>query len=289
MEREIVRLATTEGLRRQTGQWRTAAERIALVPTMGALHEGHLSLVRLARQRARRVIVSIFVNPTQFGAGEDLDAYPRQMEADINKLAVVGADAVFAPSAGEIYPKGFATTVCVSGVSEDLCGAARPGHFDGVATIVAKLLLMAAPDIAVFGEKDFQQLLVIRRMTLDLNIPVDIVGAPIVREADGLAMSSRNAYLTGQQRAVAPRLHEVLVETAEALKLGAPVAETLQTAREELAEAGLQPEYVELRHGESLAPLARLDGAPARLLVAARLGGARLGGARIIDNMAVIG
>ncbi len=199
---QIVR--TIPELRATLRVWRAAGQRIALVPTMGALHDAHMALMRAGRARADRVVATIFVNPTQFAAHEDLDTYPRREAQDIEKLRADGIDLLFAPEAGEVYPDGFATTVTVAGVSEGLCGEYRPGHFEGVATVVTKLLLQALPDIALFGEKDYQQLQVIRRLTLDLDIPVEIAGVPTVREADGLAMSSRNLHLSEAERAIAP-------------------------------------------------------------------------------------
>lgn len=271
-------------LRAQVAAWRAEGLRVALVPTMGALHQGHLTLVRHAFTRADRVVVSVFVNPIQFGPNEDFDAYPRTLEADRAALATVGASLVFAPAAAEMYPQGFATAVTVAGVSEGLCGGSRPGHFSGVATVVTKLLLQALPDVACFGEKDYQQLQVIRRFVADLDIPVEIVGVPTVREDDGLARSSRNAYLTAEQRAVAPTLHRTLQDTAQAIRSGAAVDAALEAGRRALLAAGFASvDYLELRAAEGLAPLAALD-RPARLLVAARLGNTRL-----IDNIPVQG
>lgn len=271
-----------EALADQVDSWRRAGQRIALVPTMGALHEGHLSLVRLARTRADVVMASVFVNPKQFGPTEDLDRYPRQEARDAELLASVGCDLLFAPTVEAMYPQGFATTVSVAGVSEGLCGGARPGHFDGVATVVAKLLIAARPHVAVFGEKDYQQLQVIRRLNADLNIGVDIVGAPIVREADGLAMSSRNAYLSATDRAIAAHLPQVLAAVRDRIETGTPVADALAAGHEALLAAGVASvDYLELRDAASLAPVVQLTGA-ARLLVAARVGTTRL-----IDNMAV--
>jgi pantoate--beta-alanine ligase len=268
-------------VRTQTADWRAAGLRIALVPTMGALHDGHLSLVRMARTKADRVLTSIFVNPTQFGPTEDFAAYPRQEEADCAKLATAGADGLYAPTVAEIYPSGFATTVTVAGLSEGLCGDFRPGHFAGVATVVAKLLLQTAPDIALFGEKDFQQLQVIRRMAHDLDIPVAVEGVVTVREADGLAMSSRNAYLSPAERDIAPVLFRVLCDCSARLQQGKPAAEVLESGIAAILAAGFSSvDYLELRAADDLRPLDRLT-RPARLLVAARLGKARL-----IDNIA---
>ncbi len=275
---------TVAELRAQTAQWRSRGERVGLVPTMGALHRGHISLITRARRDADKVVASIFVNPTQFGPGEDFQAYPRDEEHDSELLAAEGCDLLYAPAPSEIYPDGFATTVAVSGVSEPLDGAARPGHFVGVATVVAKLLIQAAPDVAVFGEKDYQQLQVIRRLVHDLDLPVKVIGAPTVRAQDGLALSSRNAYLIDDQRVVAGRLNVILAELARALALGAPVAGAEATARAALLGAGFETvDYIEARAAEDLRRLGPgpVD-APARVLVAARIGRTRL-----IDNMAV--
>ena len=275
---------TRAELRARVGDWRTEGARIGLVPTMGALHEGHLSLVRVAKQAAARAIASIFVNPTQFAPHEDLKAYPRDEARDAELLEQAGCDLLYAPSVAEMYPDGFATTVSVSGVSEPLEGQARPTHFAGVATVVAKLLVQATPDLAVFGEKDYQQLLVVRQMVKDLDLPVEIIGAPTIRTQDGLARSSRNAYLTEAQRAVAGRLNVVLAEAARALADGRPVAPVEIGARAALTEAGFDRiDYLEARGAEDLSRLGPgpID-APARLLAAAWLGRTRL-----IDNIAV--
>lgn len=275
---------TVADLRAKVAAWRGAGERVALVPTMGALHEGHLSLVRLARQRAGRVVASLFVNPTQFGPNEDFAAYPRSEAQDAALLAGVGCDLLYAPGVGDMYPEGFATKVSVAGVSEPLDGAARPGHFDGVATVVTKLLLQCGPDLAVFGEKDFQQLQVIRRLVRDLDIPVEVVGAPTARAEDGLALSSRNAYLDAAQRRVAAELNRGLRLAVERLRAGAPVAEVEAAAVRELQAAGFDSvDYVAVHAPDDLARLGPgpLAG-PARILAAARLGRARL-----IDNLAV--
>lgn len=273
---------TLAGLRSAVAGWRREGATIAVVPTMGALHEGHLSLVRAALARAERVIVTLFVNPRQFNSAADLAAYPRTENDDAAKLAPLGAHMLYAPAAEEIYPQGFATTVSVAGVSEGLCGAFRPGHFDGVATVVAKLLLQTGADLAFFGEKDFQQLLVVRRMARDLDIPVEIVACPTVREADGLALSSRNVRLSPAERAIAPKLAEVLVATSRRLASGAAAEPALREAGAAILAAGFdRVEYLELRAEQDLAPLDGLR-RPARLLVAAWLGETRL-----IDNVEV--
>ena len=275
---------TVAELRAQVRAWRAAGERVGFAPTMGALHEGHLSLVRLAREHADRVVVSLFVNPIQFGPNEDFDAYPRSEAADAELLGSVGCDLLFAPGVAEMYPPGFSTTVTVSGVSEPLDGAARPGHFAGVATVVAKLLNQCGPDVAVFGEKDYQQLQVIRRLVRDLDLAVEIVGAPTARADDGLALSSRNAYLTPAERQVAPVLARALQAAREHLRAGAPVAEAEADAMAALVAAGFGPiDYVEVRAAEDLGRLGPGPiTTPARILAAARLGKTRL-----IDNITV--
>ena len=273
---------TVAELRAAVANWRRAGETVALVPTMGALHEGHLALVRRGRELADRVVASVFVNPTQFAPQEDFGRYPRDEAGDAAKLASAGCDLMYAPTVAEMYAEGRATTVAVAGPAEGLCGAARPQMFAGVALVVTKLLLQAQPDFAVFGEKDYQQLLVVRRFVRDLDIPAEIVGLPTVREADGLALSSRNAYLSAEERARAPELRRALAEAAAALTGGAEAAAALEAARTRLAAAGFDPiDYVELRDAETLAPLKTLD-RPGRLLAAGWLGRTRL-----IDNVAV--
>ncbi len=280
MKPQIVR--TVAGLRAAVALWRAAGERVGLVPTMGALHDGHLSLVRAARAQCRRTIVSIFVNPTQFGPDADFDRYPRDLNGDVAKLAPLEVDTVFNPDVAEMYPAGFATTVTVAGLTDGLCGPFRPGHFAGVATVVSKLLNQAGADAAFFGEKDWQQLQVIRRLERDLDIPVAIVGVPTVREADGLAMSSRNLYLTPDERTRAATLHRVLTAVARDLRNGAGAAEATARGTAELRKAGFDPiDYLEVVDAESLKPLARA-GASTRLAAAAWLGKTRL-----IDNVAV--
>jgi pantoate--beta-alanine ligase len=283
-----VQTATTlEVLRSAVATLRGEGKRLALVPTMGALHEGHLTLVREARRHADAVAVSIFVNPKQFGPNEDLDAYPRRMATDSALLEAEGVELLWAPTVDAMYPGGFATNVSVSGVSEGLCGADRPGHFDGVATVVLKLFNQVQPDVALFGEKDWQQLAVIRRMARDLDLTapqVDaIIGVPTVRESDGLALSSRNQYLTPEARAQAAALPQAMREAIAALLAGSAVAPTLAALEAHLLQAGFdRVDYTALADAASLASLDALGEAPARLLVAARIGGTRL-----IDNMAV--
>jgi pantoate--beta-alanine ligase len=255
---------------------------LALVPTMGALHEGHLTLVREGRARATQVAATIFVNPLQFGPNEDLSRYPRQEERDLQLLEREGCDLVWLPTPDQLYPPGFATTVTVAGVSERWDGEARPGHFAGVATVVAKLLIACAPEMALFGEKDFQQLAVIRRMVGDLGLPVEIVGVPTVRDADGLALSSRNAYLSPEQRRQALALPRALEQAAEQIGAGQPVATALAEAKAALIDNGFtRIDYVALVDGDSLEPL-EIPCRNMRLLAAATLGTTRL-----IDNLAV--
>lgn len=276
-------VARVDELRTRVAAWRRTGERIALVPTMGNLHAGHLELVRLARERADRTVVSIFVNPLQFAPSEDLAAYPRTLEADRKRLAEAGADLLFAPGVEEVYPGGEAgqTRVEVPGISDILCGASRPGHFTGVATVVCKLFNMVQPDLAVFGEKDFQQLMVIRRMTADLSMPVEILGAPTVREPDGLAMSSRNGYLNEEERQRAPRLQQTLCSAAQALQRGEAVVGVESRAAAELAAAGFEPDYFSVRRAADLGE----PGADEHELVI--LAAAHLGQARLIDNLRV--
>ena len=277
-------VTTVVDLRECLTAWRGEGHQIGLVPTMGALHDGHLSLVRLARTRASRIVASIFVNPTQFAPGEDFEAYPRDAQTDAALLEDAGCDLLYLPDAREIYPQGFATTVTVAGPADTLDGIARPGHFAGVATVVAKLLLQSAPDVAVFGEKDYQQLQVIRRLVTDLDLAVEIVGAPTAREADGLAMSSRNAYLSAAERKVAGQLNLILIDAIGRLRAGTPVGRVEATAVAALERAGFDTiDYVAVRRPDDLSPLP--DGpltGDARILTAARLGRTRL-----IDNMAV--
>ncbi|WOF74247.1 pantoate--beta-alanine ligase [Parvibaculaceae bacterium PLY_AMNH_Bact1] len=273
---------TISDMREQVATWRAAGEKIALVPTMGALHEGHLSLIDVAKAHgATKAIVSIFVNPTQFGPREDFDAYPRTEATDAEKL-VNRADLIFAPNGAEMYPDGYGTTVSVKGVTNTLEGEARPTHFDGVATVVSKLLLAALPDCAVFGEKDYQQLLTIRRMVTDLRIPVEILGGPILREPDGLAMSSRNVYLTEIERKAAGQLNVILKETADAISNGGNIQTLTKNAEAKLLELGFDKiDYLTVRDTRTLQPVEQLT-EEARILVAAKIGQPRL-----LDNIAV--
>ncbi len=275
---------TVAELRAQVAAWKASGDRVGFVPTMGALHDGHLSLVRLARTLAQRVVASVFVNPTQFGPNEDFDAYPRDEARDAELLAGAGCDLLFAPTVAEMYPEGFATTVTVAGVSEPLDGEARPGHFAGVATVVSKLLNQAQPDVAVFGEKDYQQLQVIRRLVRDMDMPVEIVGAPTARAENGLALSSRNAYLSEAERDVAGQLNVILKAAIAELNAGGRVDAAEARAVEALRAAGFgRIDYVEVRDAADLSRLGPgpVD-RPARILAAALLGRTRL-----IDNMAV--
>jgi len=279
---DIAVARTVAALREAVAGWRRQQERIALVPTMGALHRGHLALVEAARRHCERVVASLFVNPKQFGPREDFTAYPRDEAADLAKFSEAGVDLVFAPTVEAMYPAGFVTSVRVDGIGDELEGAHRPGHFDGVATVVSKLLLQCLPDVACFGEKDYQQLLVVRRMARDLDVPVRIEGVATVREPDGLALSSRNVYLSPEERRVCPLLYRVLHDTAAAIS-AAPenVAASLQNGLVALRQGGFAPDYLELRDAADLSPVSRLD-RPARLLAAAHLGRTRL-----IDNIPV--
>ena len=280
---DIAVARTVAALREAVGGWRAKGERVGLVPTMGALHRGHLALVEAAHGQCERVVASLFVNPKQFGPREDFAAYPRDEAADLAKFAEADVDLVFAPSVEEMYPPGFSSNIRVAGISDRLEGAHRPGHFDGVATVVAKLLLQCLPDAAFFGEKDYQQLMVVRRLVRDLDIPVRIEGVPTVREPDGLALSSRNVYLSPEERRVAPRLYRVLNDTAAVLRERPDAAApALAGGISALDGAGFITDYLELRDAADLSPMITLD-RPARLLAAARLGRTRL-----IDNIAVM-
>ncbi len=275
----LVTVRTTAALRRAVAQWKKRGDTVALVPTMGALHAGHMALVARARRLAKRTVVSLFVNPAQFGPHEDFAKYPRDEAADRAELREAGVDLLFAPEVGEIYSPGFATAVTVSGLADVLDGVHRPGHFTGVATVVAKLLIAAQADFACFGEKDYQQLQIVKRMTADLEIPTRIVGVPTVRERGGLALSSRNAYLTQDERALAPTLHRVLLDTAEHIQDGTNIEDAMARATSELTMSGFDGvDYFAAVDAETLEPLDRLD-RPGRLLVAVQLGRARL-----IDN-----
>ncbi|OHT18309.1 pantoate--beta-alanine ligase [Edaphosphingomonas haloaromaticamans] len=277
---QIVR--TVAALREAVAALRADGGRVALVPTMGALHAGHLALVAEGGARGPHVVVSIFVNPTQFGPNEDFDAYPRREAADARLLEDAGVAILWAPAVEEMYPQGFATSITVAGITEGLDGAARPGHFDGVATVVNKLFAQVRPDVALFGEKDYQQLAVIRRMAADLDTGVEIVGVPTQRDDDGLALSSRNAYLQPEERQAARALPRALGEAAAAIAAGGDVAQALEVARGRLTDAGFAPiDYVLLCDAATLEPLSRAD-RPARLLAAARMGRTRL-----IDNLEV--
>jgi pantoate--beta-alanine ligase len=285
-------LHTPREMQAQAAIWRRAGERIAFVPTMGALHEGHLSLIEQAAEQADRIVASIFVNPTQFGANEDFDSYPRQELKDIAKLAGIGADAVYLPKAEAMYPEGYTTHMHVAGLSDGLCGASRKGHFDGVATVVAKLLNQVTPDIALFGEKDYQQLQIIKRMVQDLNLPITIIGVPTLRAKSGLALSSRNQYLSEQEREIiAPQLYSILLKTAAMIREQwnhpAAIAEALADAKQQILHAGFTTlDYLELCDAQNLRPVESLStpNHQTRLIVAAFLGKTRL-----IDNVVVGG
>ncbi|MEJ1158763.1 pantoate--beta-alanine ligase [Prosthecomicrobium sp. N25] len=275
---EVVR--TVAELRARVGHWRRSGERVAMVPTMGALHDGHLSLVRIGYERADRVVVSIFVNPTQFGPNEDFKTYPRSEARDLELLELLGTDLVFAPLVGEMYPPDFSTKVVTGGAAVGLETDFRPHFFEGVATVVTKLLNACGPDVAVFGEKDYQQLCVVRQIVRDLGMPVEIVGAPTVREKDGLAMSSRNAYLDPRERSRAPVLHQVLRDVAESARTGGPVERAIDRAQTRLGAVGFgKIDYIEVRDAATLGPPGN---GPQRVLAAAWLGRTRL-----IDNCAV--
>jgi pantoate--beta-alanine ligase len=283
MSHSIIICRSVNELRARVAEWRGAGETIGLVPTMGALHEGHLALVRRAQTDNRRCIATLFVNPTQFGPSEDLAAYPRNEAADRDQLAALGVDLLFAPGVAEMYAPDAATTVTVARLTDHLCGPFRPGHFDGVATVVTKLLLQSLPDAAYFGEKDYQQLQVIRRLTRDLDIPVRIVGVPTVRDADGLALSSRNAYLSPNERAAALMLPRTLTAVAERLRRSPKdVAQQVAWGRDQLGAAGFSKvDYVEVCDAETLQPLAEVKG-PARVF-----GAAWMGRTRLIDNVPI--
>lgn len=273
---------TVKDLRAAVAGFRAAGERVALLPTMGALHAGHIALARLGKETAGRLVVSVFVNPTQFGPTEDFGRYPRTFDSDLAKLAEIGADVVFAPPVGEMYPEGFATRISLTGPAEGLETDFRPQFFAGVATVVGKLLIQCGPDYALFGEKDYQQLKVVTRLARDLDLPVTIIPGPTEREADGLALSSRNAYLSPEERATAPVIYRALTTAAGQIRGGADPEQAAAAAATVIGAAGLKVDYVVARHAESLAPLVPASGAPIRLLAAAWLGKTRL-----IDNLGV--
>jgi pantoate--beta-alanine ligase len=271
-----------EPLRAQVRAWRSDGDGIALVPTMGALHRGHLELVRLAKARCRRAVVSIFVNPTQFAPHEDFDRYPRDEAGDLAKLASVGCDLVWAPQRADMYPEGFATTIVPGGAAEGLESDIRPHFFAGVATVCCKLFTQVAPDVAVFGEKDYQQVCVVRQMVRDLDLPLQIVAAETVREPDGLAMSSRNAYLSAEERRVAPLLHGIIADIARTAAQRGDTGGAIAEGRAALEAAGFRVDYLDVRDAETLRPAAAPEaGRPLRVLAAAWLGKTRL-----IDNVA---
>lgn len=273
---------TVADLREQVGAWKKAGKSVALVPTMGALHAGHVALMEAARRQADMVVLSIFVNPTQFAPTEDLSRYPRTLEADLAKAQSAGVVLAFVPSAADMYPDGFCTTISLAGPALGLETDFRPTHFAGVATVVAKLLIQVAPDIALFGEKDYQQLAVVSQLARDIDLPITIQGVPTVREADGLALSSRNVYLSPTERATAPVLYRALTQAGKAIAEGAQPAAAVEAARAQVIAAGFALDYLELRNARTLAPVASVAEGPLRLLVAARIGTTRL-----IDNIPV--
>ena len=275
-------LRSVSTLRAQVKSWRANAETVALVPTMGALHSGHLELVRLAKARCTRAVVSIFVNPAQFAPNEDFDRYPRDEAGDLAKLAGAGCDLVWSPDRSEMYPEGFATRITPAGAAEGLESDFRPHFFGGVGTVCCKLFTQVAPDIAVFGEKDYQQLAVVRQMVRDLDLPLEIVALPTVREADGLAMSSRNAYLTPDQRRTAPAIYAVITSVAEAARQGSAISKAIAEGKKTLETAGFKVDYLEVRDAGTLKAAEPGAQGPLRVLAAAWLGKTRL-----IDNVAV--
>ena len=282
MSKSLKTVRTVKDLRKQVAKWRDDGKSVALVPTMGALHDGHLGLVKLAKKKADKAVVSIFVNPTQFAPTEDLSRYPRDEAGDIAKLDDAGADLVWAPDVSEMYPDGFSTTVLPGSAAEGLEGAIRPQHFGGVATVCCKLFSQVTPDVAIFGEKDYQQLIVLRQMVRDLNLPLKLIGAPTKRASDGLALSSRNAYLSEAERAIAPHLHETLSALANDVADGADIPAGIANAKRKILAAGFaKVDYVEVRDAVTLAAVERYDGTPLRVLAAVRLGKTRL-----IDNVA---
>ncbi|MGL5472269.1 MAG: pantoate--beta-alanine ligase [Shewanella sp.] len=277
----MITSAHIDDIRTQVRAWRAKGETVAFVPTMGNLHQGHITLVKEAAKKCDHVVASIFVNPMQFGQNEDLDAYPRTLEADSQALTAAGAELLFTPTPAIIYPKGLAqqTYVEVPGISDVLCGASRPGHFRGVATIVCKLFNIVQPDVAFFGNKDYQQLLVIRTMVEDLSLPIEIIGIDTIREASGLAMSSRNGYLTVEEKAAAPALKKAIDAMAQGIKQGISIEQVTEEAKASLTAAGFTPDYLEVRHADTLAKAETQD--KALVILAA----AYLGKARLIDNL----
>lgn len=274
---------TVGALRKHVQRLRRGGRKVALIPTMGALHDGHFALVKQARRRAQSVVVSIFVNPKQFAPTEDFASYPRDFQRDFAALSKLGVDLIWLPTEQAMYPDGFSTAIAPGGPAKaGLEDTYRPHFFGGVATVVAKLFLQVAPDFAIFGEKDYQQLKVVTRMAKDLDMPLAVIGCATKREKDGLALSSRNVYLSPQERSLAPALHRTLQECAEAIRAGNPVVETMQHGSAALTDRGFAVDYLEARHAESLAPVASGRDGPIRLLVAARLGRTRL-----IDNIGV--
>ncbi len=272
---------TVPALRRKRDQWKR--DTVALVPTMGALHSGHLALVTLAKKKAKRVVVSIFVNPTQFAPHEDFGSYPRTWDADLKALSAMKVDLIWAPTTEAMYPEGFSTKIAPGGPAlAGLEDKFRPHHFGGVATVVSKLFLQVAPDFAIFGEKDFQQLKVVTTMARDLDIPVKVIGLPTIREKDGLALSSRNAYLSAEERQIAPTLNRALKDCAKHIKDGRPLVDALAVGRAQIERVGFMLDYLEARNANTLAPVQTLKDGPLRLLVAAKLGKTRL-----IDNIGV--
>ncbi|MFC7050867.1 pantoate--beta-alanine ligase [Emcibacter nanhaiensis] len=278
---KIVR--TVKELRQQVSEWKQQGLKVGLVPTMGALHHGHISLVKQLQKDCDRMVVSIFVNPKQFGPSEDLDKYPRQEKLDAEKLTEAGVELLYAPTVEEMYPEGFLTTVSIAGMTEVLCGASRPGHFDGVTTVVTKLLLQCLPDMAIFGEKDFQQLAVLKKLVRDLDIPVQVVSGKLIRDEDGLATSSRNVYLSPEQRTIALEINRTLKKIVDDLEAGrTSVADATAQGKQHLLEVGFnEVQYLEVRDAKTLQLVAEIT-KPARVLVAAILGATRL-----IDNMAI--
>ena len=277
---DIIR--TVAELRSRVSMWRQQGLSISLIPTMGSLHAGHLSLMKVGKERSDKVIATIFVNPLQFAPNEDFDNYPRREDRDVHKLIEEGVDLLFAPDVSEMYRSDATTTINVAGLTDCLCGLSRPGFFDGVATVVTKLLLQSLPDIAIFGEKDYQQLLVIKRLSTDLDIPVEIIGAPTIREEDGLALSSRNIYLDAKSRSVAPSMYNILSQHASNISNGNDIKKSLKLAKQHMHDSGFEKiEYLDLRSSQTLQTSNDIK-RPSRLFAAAWLGSTRL-----IDNMAI--